>query len=868
MTAKSSELEIRTTPPRVIPDFAERRELLQRLDDSGDQLIYVVAPSGFGKSVLASQWMERVADRDGIGVWIDIDPFESELEFMVTAFTAFRREMKSFAQWFDPQEVADIDSALEALETMIDELARFKREIRLVIDSADNFGVSKNAIAHRFITRLPKNVKIMVVRERSPIASTLGTAGMNNFTVVTADDLRLGPKEVLEMMQGKSNQRHAEMIVELTNGWPSAIRIVMENLNKFDFNGQTQVISNLGSLASITRQAIARLDERELQILRSLVLVDRISNQVATVITGDELAPMILAKLSAESFFLTRVISTPTVYEMNQLIRDALREDFALDPVLFSELHSRTFDTLYKFGAKDQAFVLLARAGNEEMIKKLISDSDVMSEINMQVRDAIYRGELSKLRSWSTLLPFLEGEKRSLSFSLDFYVQLIAGDLDRAKALLTERNIAYLQKPDGEFVKNSSLRLQAIVDFVRGEFTSSKESALSAMREMKPDEELNRLSSISSFLRFGASAALITEDHNAMKEIEEFVDTRLSPDPSSHYHMNILVIKTIRAFYEGRYRLAESFAFAAISYAKQHSISGLFLPFEAYYALCQILTEQCRFEEAEDLYREAITEARRVKNIPWMMMLQGKHASSLMLDGRIHDGLADFQEMTEHIPAMRTPEIEEMKDRLEMVVQHLADSQIRREQIRSRLPENQTSRLYGALTHLRKNPKEFEKSISKFDLSLPREAISANIFKVFQNFEYPPVAREHLIKALEIAQEHGFYRHLLVQGDQFLAFLISTSTEVPSLFLERLAKDASERLRNKLTSSDSLPVPLTKREADILRHLASEQPLSKIAGNLNITKNTMKTHLRHLYRKLGATDRRDAVEKGKALLSL
>jgi LuxR family maltose regulon positive regulatory protein len=53
-----------------------------------------------------------------------------------------------------------------------------------------------------------------------------------------------------------------------------------------------------------------------------------------------------------------------------------------------------------------------------------------------------------------------------------------------------------------------------------------------------------------------------------------------------------------------------------------------------------------------------------------------------------------------------------------------------------------------------------------------------------------------------------------------------------------------------------------------LRHLASELPLSKISADLNITKNTMKTHLRHLYRKLGASDRRDAVEKGKALLNL
>jgi ATP/maltotriose-dependent transcriptional regulator MalT len=91
---------------------------------------------------------------------------------------------------------------------------------------------------------------------------------------------------------------------------------------------------------------------------------------------------------------------------------------------------------------------------------------------------------------------------------------------------------------------------------------------------------------------------------------------------------------------------------------------------------------------------------------------------------------------------------------------------------------------------------------------------------------------------------------------------------MPSPFLERLARDAGELLRNKLTSTTVLPEPLTRREADILRHLASEKPIAKIASDLRITKNTMKTHLRHLYRKMGASDRRDAVQKGRELLNL
>lgn len=831
-------------------------------------MTYVVAPTGFGKTVLASQWLREGVDREGVGVWIEIDPFEPELQFLSTAVQAFRVGVGSFAEWFDESLTPNIESAIEVVDRIVEEISRLKRPIRLVLDSADSIGVSKNAIAHRFIAKLPKNISIMVLRERSPIASSLGNLGLTDFTVLTTEDLRLSQGEVIEMMPGTPDESQVERILELSGGWPAATRLILENLPKFNFTSEGIQHSAIISLSSVTRQVLARLDERELETLRSLVFVDRISNPVAIAITGDELVPMILAKLSAESFFLTRVISTPSLYEMNVLIRDVLRDDLALELDVYTDLHKRTFEALFSHGSKDQAFTFLAKTGNPERIRTLVSDTEVMTEVIQLIRDAVYQEDRSSLQAWSAILPFLEGPSKSLSFALTFYLHLLSGELGEAKALLTERSLSPMKGDDVDGVKLSSRRLQAIIDCIRGDLESSIKNTLDALEGLQDQVTTNRFSSFSSFLRFGMSAALFYEDYAAMKRIEEFVENSLEPDASSHFHMNVLAIKAMRAYYEGRYRLAESFAFAAISYAKQHDIRGFFTPFDAYYVLSQILMEQCKIDEAERLYQSAIKEIKRLNFIPWMVLFQSKHAIMLMRDGRLHEGLEDFQSLVRELPTIRTSEVDRMLDRHEMIIQHFIAGEIRREEIRKRLPGGQTAKLYGAQSHLRRSQKDFDKSIAQFDMSLPREAINAHVFQVIQNFEYPPKAREHLVKALEVAQEHGFYQYLLIQGDRFLSFLISASTEIPSLFLERLSKDASERLRKKLTSSDSLPIPLTKREADILRHLASELPLSKISADLNITKNTMKTHLRHLYRKLGASDRRDAVEKGKALLNL
>jgi LuxR family transcriptional regulator, maltose regulon positive regulatory protein len=56
-----------------------------------------------------------------------------------------------------------------------------------------------------------------------------------------------------------------------------------------------------------------------------------------------------------------------------------------------------------------------------------------------------------------------------------------------------------------------------------------------------------------------------------------------------------------------------------------------------------------------------------------------------------------------------------------------------------------------------------------------------------------------------------------------------------------------------------LDEPLTSRELDVLRLLQGTLSLSEIARVLHLSSNTVKTHARATYRKLGAHSRSDAV---------
>jgi len=65
---------------------------------------------------------------------------------------------------------------------------------------------------------------------------------------------------------------------------------------------------------------------------------------------------------------------------------------------------------------------------------------------------------------------------------------------------------------------------------------------------------------------------------------------------------------------------------------------------------------------------------------------------------------------------------------------------------------------------------------------------------------------------------------------------------------------------------DATPVsePLTRRELVVLGHLSEDVTLEEIATTLFVTRNTVKSQVRSLYRKLGVSTRADAVAWARA----
>lgn len=90
----------------------------------------------------------------------------------------------------------------------------------------------------------------------------------------------------------------------------------------------------------------------------------------------------------------------------------------------------------------------------------------------------------------------------------------------------------------------------------------------------------------------------------------------------------------------------------------------------------------------------------------------------------------------------------------------------------------------------------------------------------------------------------------------------------PTVYLEDLASAVAERIKSEANQSSEFASSLTKRELEVLRHLSTDRPISAIAASLHISLNTMKTHLKNLYRKMDVDGRVSAVEKARELFIL
>ncbi|MBF9128949.1 helix-turn-helix transcriptional regulator [Plantactinospora sp. S1510] len=124
-----------------------------------------------------------------------------------------------------------------------------------------------------------------------------------------------------------------------------------------------------------------------------------------------------------------------------------------------------------------------------------------------------------------------------------------------------------------------------------------------------------------------------------------------------------------------------------------------------------------------------------------------------------------------------------------------------------------------------------------------------------------------LERVLGLAEPEGF-RRVFTRADPPVRELLAAQLDAGTAFwplVNELLGAIDGAGRPSPTVAPLLGEPLTERELTVLRYLQSILSNVEIAAEMSLSVNTIKTHVRNIYRKLDATRRRDAVRRAREL---
>ena len=129
-------------------------------------------------------------------------------------------------------------------------------------------------------------------------------------------------------------------------------------------------------------------------------------------------------------------------------------------------------------------------------------------------------------------------------------------------------------------------------------------------------------------------------------------------------------------------------------------------------------------------------------------------------------------------------------------------------------------------------------------------------------------AMKYAAAAVELASADGLLQTVASEGAEVIDLVEQAAWRAPEEWLDRLRRSTAEARDLEAPAGPDLIEPLTERERDVLRFLPSRLTVREIADELYVSVNTLKFHLRVIYRKLGVNSRAEAAEVARTMTKL
>lgn len=331
----------RATAATVLPALTEgvRRPRLDVMLDHaiGHTLTLVSAGPGFGKTLTVASWVRRREGDHAFG-WIALDQTDDSSHGFWSAMLAAIRASGVVAEESALNDLipASVFGARE-VETLLAGLASLRRRLVLVFD---DFHLIRNpevlASVALLLERLPEKLTLVLITRADPVLPLHRVRVAGQLVEIRSRDLAFTRAEAAELfaIEGfRLREDQLDILYARTEGWAAGLRLAAMSMDPQHVDaGVERVTGSDRAIAEyLVGEVLLRLAPEERDFLLLTSVVDRVCGDLADAITGGVDGQQVLEHLQATNTFVTALDTENRWFKFHPLLRDLLRHRLTLD---------------------------------------------------------------------------------------------------------------------------------------------------------------------------------------------------------------------------------------------------------------------------------------------------------------------------------------------------------------------------------------------------------------------------------------------------------------------------------------------------------------------------------------------------------
>jgi LuxR family maltose regulon positive regulatory protein len=896
MTSGPAEASAGVQARRGAGGMVSRPALVGRLGTA--RVTLVSAPAGSGKTVLLRSWVSQAALAGNVA-WVSVERGERDPQrFWLSVLAALRQTAPGLALVRTVTAVPDLDG-WAIVERLLADLAPLADQLWLLIDDVHELGTDQALRQlELLIMRAPPQLRFVLATRHDVRLGLHRLRLEGGLAEIREPDLRFSLAEAQELFDAAGVGLPGPAVAvlhERTEGWGAGLRLAALSLAGHpDPERFAEAFS--GTERTVAEYLLAEVLDRQPEQVRRLLLrtsiLERVNGELAGLLTGDDGGEQVLLDLEQAGAFVVSLDAARSWFRYHQMFAGLLRLELRRTaPGEVAGLHRAASSWLAAHGFPVEAIQHAQEARDWSLAGQLLTDHWPRLHMDRQAatHELLARFPPGVIAADAELAAMAAAD------------ELAYGSLEAAERYLDQAGHAMASVPEDRHVQARLLLGMARLGLARQR--GNPVAAAEEMRRLEAPAEDP-----------GAARAGLSEDLRAVAVVNlgmaEVLASRID-EAERHLGQGVaLAQQTGRTYLEFSGRAYQSVTEVrrsairaaersrqAIELAERHGWTDDPTAGVAYTMLADVLAWQGRPQEAEPWVQRAERTVRAQAEPTAAMLVRYVRGLVELGRGRYSEALAGFEAADQLAGRLAARHLMVLPNRAVLVhaLTCLGENE-RAGQYLAGLSDHDRQRgeMRVAEAALRLAEDDPPAAAGALGPVLDGSAPAVSWTWLTRAFLLEAIARDALgdqaaagralERALDFAERDGvILPFLLHRAPGLLQRQAEHRTAHPALIADILSllagsKGPAAPARGRRgpaapheqggswgDRSPRLTEPLSSSEIRVLRYLPTNLPAPQIASELFVSHNTVRTHMRNLYTKLGTHSRADTVARARAL---